>query len=209
LIAGSKPVERNRPKVLEYAQVRMGVPLGISALGVTIIALDGFAWGVFLLYFGLALLAIDVAYEEFFKKWSKWTRIAVGITYLALIIAASHVWIYRPDPIAIWATSSVPTYGPGSNIHGVKWDSKYSGLNFYIKNPTSMNYDNFEAEIVTDRLIADLREIHGLSDCKIASAYTPFDVHWQHMQDGQPVGPADDPSVSYDVIPLDERKRSI
>src|SRR5713226_6634460 len=49
-----------RPRVLDYAIIRMGVPLGIAAIGVGLMTANHFLSGIILLYLGLGLFALDI-----------------------------------------------------------------------------------------------------------------------------------------------------
>jgi hypothetical protein len=57
------------------------------------------------------------------------------------------------------------------------WETQYSEMLFHIKNPESFDYDNFDAEISTNLVIGELRQLRGLSDCKIAGTHQPLQVH--------------------------------
>ncbi len=49
------------PKPLEYIIIRMGVPLALAALGISLMTTGWFYSGVVLLYMGLLLFAVDVS----------------------------------------------------------------------------------------------------------------------------------------------------
>jgi hypothetical protein len=198
-----------RPRILEYAIVRTGVPLAIVAAGAGSMTANLFIPGVILLYLGLGLFALDIAYEDFFHRLHLSIRLLLGLIYVVVIAIVSQTWIFRLAPFEIMATSSVPVYGPGSKINGIDWLPNYSDLQFYIKNPSAVDYDNFDAEISTNLVISDLRQLRVLSDCKIASTHQPIHVHSQRMIGNQPVGPVDDSNIKYQIIPFDKNGRPL
>jgi hypothetical protein len=198
----------DRPKILEYAIIRLGVPLAIVAIGVDLMRGEHSYYGVALFYLGLVLFALDVAYEKFFKRLHLSARIGIGFVFV-LAILASLMWIFSPAPFEVIATSNVPTYGPGSKIHGIDWQPYYSDLLFSIKNQEAFDYDNFDMEISTNLAIGDLRQLRGLSDCKIATGHQAIEFNWQKMNGNQPVGPANNPDVSYAVGNLDKNGKLI
>jgi hypothetical protein len=198
-----------RPKLLEYAIVRMGVPLAIATFGAALIMTSLFPFGVIFFYLGLVLFAFDVRYENFFQGLRLPIRIMLAVIYLATIVVGSRMWIFRPAPFEVVASSSIPQYGPGSVIDGIAWDSNFSDLHFSIKNPTGIDYDGFDAEISTDLVITAIRQIRGLSECKIESSNPSPELHVQRMVGGQPVGPVDSTPEKYKVIPLDRDGRPI
>jgi hypothetical protein len=202
-----KPLRRPRP--LDYIIVRMGVPLGLVVSGVSLIAANLFWVGVVVLYIGLLLLAWDLDYEAFFLGWPRSVRIIMGIVYLLAILIASQRWVFRPAPFETMATSRISAYGKGSNINGISWRPEYSELQFYIKNPSAFDYDNFDAEISTNLVMSGLRPLRILSNCNIAGTHQDTTIHWQHMVGGVPVGPADDPNFDYKVIPIDKNGKAL
>ncbi len=113
--------------------------------------------------------------------------------YLAIIVAISLKWIFVAAPLDVHAESDVPVLGQGSNVNGIEWDSRFSQLYFSVGNPTTTDYDDFEAQVSTDLVISSLKELNGLSDCTIASTHPPMQAHFQRYVDGKPVGPVDDP----------------
>jgi hypothetical protein len=151
-----------RPRLLEYAIIRMGVPLAFAAIGIGLITSNRFLSGTVFLYLGLFLFAIDAAYESFFRRLHLYISVILSVIYLAAVFVASETWVFRAAPIEIFATSSLPVYGPGTKIAGIDWRSYYSDLDLFIKNTSAIDYDNFDAEVSTDLVIADLRELDGL-----------------------------------------------
>jgi hypothetical protein len=194
----------SRPRLLDYLILRLGVPVALLAFGVGLLTTGYFWAGVVLFYVGLALLAVDLAFEKWVLHRPVKLRIFLGLFYLGSTAVASWAWIFRPAPLEIRATSDCPTFGQGSVIEGVPWQPQYSEINLQIKNPSATDYTDFEAEIETDESIGAIKETNGTSDCKIASAHAPLFIHAQTMKNGVPAGKADDPGSgeSYVVVPL-------
>jgi hypothetical protein len=212
--ASQQPVERkgmfHRPKFLDYVIIRLSVPLGFAAIGAGLMLANLWLLGVILLYLGLGLFALDVAYEEFFRRWPMAIRVSSGITYALLIVFASHEWIFLPAPMEVTPFSNVTEYGPGSKLHDIDWLPRYSQLRVDINNPTSTDYDSFDAQLTTDLVINHLVQVGGLSQCEIEGIHGINEpAHWQHMQRNQPVGPIDDPLSEYQVIPRDKNGNAI
>jgi len=59
----SNSKEIRRPALLDYAIVRMGLPLAVLTLGIGFMTQNLFWYGVVLIYVGLGLFALDVMYE--------------------------------------------------------------------------------------------------------------------------------------------------
>lgn len=208
-----KKPRSHRPWLLEYVVIRVGVPLGIIAIGVGLMTTPMSFWlGMILFYVGLALLAFDIAFEEFFQRIPGKVQVIMGLLYVGAIILASFHWIFVPAPLEIWAESSAPVYGEGSDIEGISWEPQYSEMHFWIKNPSSSEYSNFEAEISTDEVIAGVRETNGESDCKIASTHQSLIIQGQeHTPDSKLIGQAGNPIRGQHawVIPLDKNGKPI
>jgi hypothetical protein len=203
------PLE-SRPKLLEYLIVRMGVPLGIVGVGVGLMTAAYFYAGIFLLYLGLLLVAVDIAFEKFFVKWPAGLKALSGIVYVLAIAAASYFWIFTSAPLSVFANSSVDVYGPGTELHGIKWLPRYSELTVEIGNDSSTDYDNFDAELSTDLVINHLVQTEGLGECKLEGIHGAMEpAHWQHMENGKPVGSIDDPKWEYQTVPFDKNGNAI
>lgn len=204
--AQSPRPHRPRPEFLEYLIVRTGGPLAIAGFGVGFMTAAYFWTGVLLLYSGLGLFALDIAYEEFFIVWPLKARIACGILFAVVIVIASKMWIFTPAPLSVFASSSVDNYSDGSELHGIKWLKRYSELNVQIKNESSVDYDNVDMQLSTDLVINHLVQTGGLGNCKIEGIHGVTEApHWQHVNDSdQPDRPMDDPQWDYNVIPNDK-----
>jgi hypothetical protein len=195
-------VHSNRPAWLNWAILRLAGILAFISLGIALVMGTQFWPGVGLLYFGLIILPIDLWYEDFFRKRPKKVRAVIGVIYLLAVIVSS-AFIFRSAPFEITASSSLQQYGPGSVINGIHWDAGQSDLHFSIKNPTTLDYDGFDAEVSTDLTITALRQLRGLSICNIEDPGPQPDFHVQRQIGGQPVGPADSQPEKYKIIPLD------
>lgn len=197
---GESPSPSSRPQLLEYAIVRLGAPLGIVTFGIGLMAANHFLSGAIVLYFGLALVAVDAAYEC--RSQLLRTRIILGIAYVIAVLLISWICIFRSAPVEVNASVDVTAYGRGSKISGISWQPHYTGLYFSIKNATGTDYDDFNSEVSTDLVIADLKQLDGLSNCDIASTHPPQYVHVQPMTGDQPSGPADSQKAQYAVVPI-------
>lgn len=198
-----KSAARSRPKFLEFVVIRLGVPLGLIALGIALMAWNLFYPGIVIMYLGAALFGLDIMYEKFFSELTFRTKIVFVSANLIVIVATSWLFIFVPAHFKVSASSTVPsTYGPGSKMDGIDWQKQYSVLRFHIMNDSNFDYENFDAEISTDLVIGKMRLFHGISECKIAGVHSEAEIHWQHMVGGQPVGPLDDPNYDYQVIPV-------
>lgn len=191
-----------RPKVVDYTIVRLGGSLGVAGVGAGLMSANHFTIGLMVLYIGLVLFAVDIAYEEFFRRLGLFKRILGGCVYIIAIAVVSASWIFYPAPLQLAATSQVAAYGPGSKIDGIEWETRYSSLNVNLSNPSPVDYENFDAEVSTDLVIAEMKQISGLGGCSIAGVH-PFvpAPHWQMMEGNTPVGPVDNPSVHYAMVP--------
>lgn len=191
-----------RPLWLEYAVIRLALFLGIAGIGVTLMFAGLFKAGVALLYLGLLVTAIDLRYEKFFRKLNLSIQFLVFLIYVIVIAFISWKWIFVPAHFQLSAVADVPHYGPKSNIDGIPWRNEYSKLGFYIINNGDIDYDNFDAEISTDLVFADMRFVHGISECKIAGLDSPTEVHWQHLEGDVPTGPVDGAPYDYKILQI-------
>jgi hypothetical protein len=77
-------------------------------------------------------------------------------------------------------------------------------MTLHIKNPSATDYKNFDAEISTDLVISEIREVEGLGVCQIAGIHQTEEVHTQEMHQGAPTGPADHTGHTYQFVPFDK-----
>jgi hypothetical protein len=191
-----------RPAWIDYPVVRLGVPLGFVALGITLMLASVFNAGAIVLYVGLLAIPVDFWFEPFFAKLKLHTRFIFLLIYVLAISIVSWEWVFVPAHFELSANSVVPHYGPGSRIDGIPWRDEYSQLDFRINNKSDIDYENFDVEISTDLVIADMRMVNDVSECKIAGVNTPVPAHWQREEGGKLVGPADSPEYTYKITPI-------
>ena len=162
-----------------------------------------FWWGMALAYFGLVLLIVEVVYEPWLLRQNPAYQIAcLGVIFFLSDLITIRI-VLSPAPLDVQATSSVPSYGPGSNIHGIEWSSNLANFDLVVSNPSPTDYEHFDALVTTDIVIKTLRQIHGFSDCQTLGAHPTVDNPVsQYMVGGQPVGPAT--NSKYQVVPLDK-----
>jgi hypothetical protein len=201
--------KKRRHSLLEYAIVRLGGPLAISGLGISI--MNQMFWiGVILFYVGAALFAVDVAHEDFFVRLPKSLKVTVGTAIVACVTVISWLWIFVPAPISLWVSANTSTYGTGTVFHGIRWRPEYSEMNMVFSNDSGTDYSDLDIQVSTDAVIVALTEIGGLGECRMSGIHGPVQPpNWQHWENDKPVGPANDPSWEYIVIPRDKNGRSI
>jgi hypothetical protein len=150
----------------------------------------------------------------------KSSQLPISLVLLAGMVGIFSWWILRSADIELRATSSVPAYGPDSNISGIHWQSEYSELDLMVRNAGPDDYTSLDIEITTDLMFEDLRPQTGLASCIIARSGEPFEVTSQKivggvpvgdptggnpkMLGGVPVGPADTSGKNYTVIAVDK-----
>jgi hypothetical protein len=167
---------------------RNGLPFGLLLSGL-VYFLTPYFWlfvGLFLL--GATLFAIDVWKEAVVPKQTKISKLIFGTTCL-LIFAALATWLFLPVPLQLSVRSIVPKYGAGSNIYGIFWSNDFAQMDFTLKNSSNADYDNFDAEILTDLTFEGIKQTGGIATCAIAPAGTVLRPINQKMVGGIPVGP--------------------
>lgn len=167
-----------------------------------------FWWTVIQGYLLIVLALAELWLEPLFAR-RKWLTVTLtGIIVIGLIWFSREV-VFVSAPLNMSAGSHVDIYGPGSKLHGIEWLPRYSELTVEINNPTSTDYDSFDAQITTDLAINQLIQTSGLGTCKVEGVHATEAPHWQHMHGDRPVGAIDDPSWGYEVIPKDKHGKPI
>jgi len=182
--------------------VRRIIGLGFLIAGFSTMPTN-FWWGIGLVYFALLLLMAEVVYDPWFLRQNHAFQIAcLGLIFSSFDFITIRI-VLTSAPLDVQATSSVPSYGPGSNIHGIEWSPSLASLDLVLSNPSPIDYEHFDALVSTDIVIKTLRQIHGFSDCQTLGAHPTVDNPVsQYMVGGQPVGPAT--NSKYQVVPLDK-----
>jgi len=198
---------------------RNGFPLGLLVASVTIFLTPYFWSCVGLFALAVLISAIDVWKEVVVPKHNQTSKI-VFITVSVTAVGLFCFWLFRPVPLMLTASSSVPRYGPGTNIDGIPWSNSYAELRFTLTNTSSVDLDNLDVEVSTDLMIEALKEIDGLASCIIApSGQTFLAIHQRFvgskpvgpnkMEEGEPVGPAVTNDPNYKIAAVDEQGRII
>lgn len=176
--------------------LRDGLPVGSMVVGFTMITGGWFDTGVALFFLGAAWLPYDFYNQAFFRRWSPGRRWALGILYLSLLVFVSRTWIFVPAQLQLYPAASIPTYGEGTEIAGIRWDVWYAQVQFSITNPSDNDYDNFDAEVSvgsTDSrgqlVIAAMGQIGGLARCGAAPVHPAPVLTVQSFVGGKPIGP--------------------
>jgi len=106
-----------------------------------------------------------------------------------LIFAGFVVWLFLPVPLQLTVQSTIPKYGPGSNIYGILWNDYFAQVDFTLKNQSNSDYEKFDAEIYTDLTFEGVKQTGGISTCAMAPAGPVLHPINQRMVGGIPVGP--------------------
>jgi hypothetical protein len=205
-----KPVPKpadSTPILLQLS--RSTLVLNLSVGLVRMMAGYSFGWAVVQGYLLFLLAGCEFWLEPVFTRrpWIRyWGLLAVAFSTAWF----SFAFVFVKAPLEVWASSRVNKYGPGSKLHGIDWLDRYSEVTVNINNPTSGDYDNFDAQVSTDLAINHMFQIGGLGQCKVEGVHGAIDPpHWQHMHGDQPVGAIDDPHWGYEVIPTDKEGKAI
>jgi len=111
-------------RLLKYLR---GNGFGLVLSGIAFFFTPYFQLGVGFFLIGSALLAVDVWNEVAAATQKRFHRVAFLIA-CALYIAGFAVWLLWPCSLEVSANSSVPKYGPGSNLYGILWSDAYARL---------------------------------------------------------------------------------
>ena len=136
----------------------LGVPSSFIAFGFGVVLQAHFYYGVAALLIGL-LLSCSALDRTVLRYRAAFPRFTIQFTWIA--IASLFLWffVFAPAKLELSASSKVPIYGPGTEVHGIKWESEYAQLEFWIKNKSDDNYDRFSVTISTDQNINAIRQM--------------------------------------------------
>jgi len=165
-----------------------GNGLGLILSGIAFFLTPYFQLGIGFFLIGSVLLANDIWKDVVIHTQKRIYRIGF-VTCGTLYFVGFALWLLWPCSLKVSATSSLPKYGPGSNLYGIPWSDGYARLDFKIRNPSDVDYDNFDAEISTDLTFEGVKQIGGIESCAIAQAGEVIRPTSQRMVGIMPVGP--------------------
>ena len=180
---------------------RNGLPLGLFLAGLGFILPRYFWFGVACVVSGGGLLAIDVWKESIVRKQGRINRVMFWVLF-SFVGIIFLFWLFHRVPLQLTASSMVPRYGAGSTVFGIPWSDSYAELQFKLRNPSSIDYDNFDVHVSTDLTIEGLRMIGGLAPCSVAPSGEQSLVTTQKFVGDAPVGPAKPDDKQYTVLNL-------
>lgn len=188
------------PEIRDYVG-SLGVPSSFIAFGFGVVLQAHFYYGVAALLIGL-LLSCSALDRTVLRYRAAFPRFTIQFTWIA--IASLFLWffVFAPAKLELSASSKVPVYGPGTEVHGIKWESEYAQLEFWIKNKSDDNYDRFSVTISTDQNINAIRQMDGSTNCLITTSSPHADVGEQRMTNGKPVGPMKEAQGDYAIVPI-------
>ncbi len=131
-------------------------------------------------------------------------QVPLALFLLGGLVALFSWRLFRPTPIELQFSSTVPLYGPESDVSGIRWDDKYSELRLLVRNLSDVDYDNFDLALTSDLMFVDLRQENGLASCVIAPEGEPFpNATSQKLVGGRPNGPVDTSGENYKAVAVD------
>jgi len=195
------------PGGLSWGRVLFGPGFVVGGLGL----MQLFYWsGVSLVYLGFSALLAEVCVEPWMNKRSPWQQLVAISALLVLASCFTIGIVFTRAPLGMQVISRVGVYGPGSKLHEIMWRPRYAELIVSIKNPASIDYEQFDASLTTDLVIETLRQVGGLGTCNTAGIHPHVDAaHSQLMHGDQPVGPVDNltSGSEYWVVPFDKNDK--
>lgn len=215
-----KPLTKNQAKerAVKYA-TKIGLPLVLIAIGISLFFTPNFWTGVIVFCIGIWLATRDIAKQPFVRRLKRRDKILLRIAYVVAVVLFAW-WLFRPVQVELQASSSVPAYGEGTDMNGIRWTKEYSELRLSVRNNSDIDYDNLDIAIGTDETFIDLRQTSGLASCTIAPEGEPYFVTSQRMNGVMPIGPgkavggvptrpADTSGQNYTIIAADKSGRII
>lgn len=121
---------------------------------------DFFVWTVWLVYTGLALLALDALLEEWPHVWVKYIFVGVVLTVTCLF---SWGWVFIDTPLHVTGMVNSAEYPEGTVIAGIDWSPKYTELILNIHNGTKRNYEDLKILIKPNYPIAAIAQLSTYS----------------------------------------------
>jgi hypothetical protein len=118
-------------------------------------------------YIAIAWFAIDWIYL------SQKMRPVIRLIGVACTVAAAIVisWIvFRPVPLEGFIVLGTGMYAPDTDVGGMKWKDRFSEARVVISNDTTYHYENLDAVVKTNLLIAQVGVIGSFIQCKSAPA---------------------------------------
>lgn len=124
-----------------------------------------FWWAVSCVYIGLLLLLVDLWMERFKQKW---VRNLISLILIGIGTAFSIGVVFKKAPMTVDANVITIPHFTGSTFGGITWyDPKASDLRVWIRNPSSINYDEVDMVVDTDAYIIGIGQLQGLPKCEV------------------------------------------
>jgi hypothetical protein len=131
-------------------------------------------------------------------------QILFALIFLSGLFGFLSWWLFRPMPIELQFSSSVPLYGSGSDITGIRWKDRYSYFRLLVRTVGDADYDSLDMSVTSDLMFADLRQENGVASCVIAPEGEPFpNAISQPLVGGRPFGTADATGDDYTAAAID------
>jgi hypothetical protein len=131
-------------KILRTAAIALLTGAGFAVI-------FAFFWpGIVLIYLSAVVLAIDFLCE----KWDRIWRFGALLIPIGLVGLVS-LWAFGSAPLEIQFHRHYGNFKEGEVIGGIVWKDTYSELRVVVSNPTSNDYQDFDALIATDLWVAN------------------------------------------------------
>jgi hypothetical protein len=147
------PENRTNPR--EWI-LRWGLPAAAVGVGMALMGLVSFWWGLIILLLGCCVLAVDCA-----RQMHGASRV-LGLLALFVFIAGVCWYAFRPNPLLIDAIVAGAGYEPDTKLAGISWGPNIGDLRVDIRNETDRDYDDLDIQIDTSPFyIMQLAELTG------------------------------------------------
>jgi hypothetical protein len=114
-----------------------GNGIGLILSGIAFFLTPYFRLGIGFFLTGSVLLAVDI-WKEVAVPAPKRTHRVAFVTGCALYFVSFLLWLLWPCSLDVSASSSIPKYGPGSNLYGIPWSDSYARLDLKMKNASDV-----------------------------------------------------------------------
>lgn len=124
-----------------------------------------FWWSVGFIYFGLAVLLIDLCFEKFEKH--DWARAACAAVIVLIIISFTVGVVFKSAEIAISSYALRDHHAKGSVFAGIVWaDERATDLRVHIANDSDLVYQDLDILINTDAYILAASQNQMIPRCE-------------------------------------------